>query len=164
MPTWGEILKQIQARRTPQGGFDLDGIRREYLAALAKHTGRPVILYATNWTSPGVDPQLTSIPLVVPDVERPAGLVERLPPRAEVDHAVVLGLGEREDRGGDRDADAAKYRQDAHAKLKLDVAVGAPTPERRAGHRHVRIGGVRGSQRLLPTVLRAERGTRVRAR
>ena len=48
MPTWGEILKEIEATRTtkPPSG-DQDGIRRKYLARLNKYTGRPAIIYYT---------------------------------------------------------------------------------------------------------------------
>jgi hypothetical protein len=61
MPTWGEILAEIQRTRTPQGAVDLDGVRRKYLRALSEHTGRPTILYATRWTSPGANPEMVSI-------------------------------------------------------------------------------------------------------
>lgn len=63
MPTWGEILKEIQQTAiTNNGALDLDGVRRKYLALLSKHTGRNTILYATRWTQGGVgDPNLVSI-------------------------------------------------------------------------------------------------------
>lgn len=77
MPTWGEILKELQApaqniqRRIARGELppgtpvtiDFDGVRRKYLRAIYEHTGRPVILYASSWTAPklGVDPDLLSI-------------------------------------------------------------------------------------------------------
>lgn len=77
MPTWGDILKELQApalemqRRIVRGELppgtpitvDFDGVRRKYLRRLFDYTGRPVILYATNWTTPrpGVDPDLVSI-------------------------------------------------------------------------------------------------------
>lgn len=77
MPTWGEILKELQAplqdaqRRIqrgqlPQGtrvAVDFDGVRRKYLRAVHERTQRPVILYATSWTTPklGIDPDLLSI-------------------------------------------------------------------------------------------------------
>lgn len=68
MPSWGEILGELNAlqktlkegRQNPQIAFDT--VRRGYLASLNKLTGRNVILYATNWTSPGgVAPELVSI-------------------------------------------------------------------------------------------------------
>lgn len=51
MPTWGEILREVQQsaeERGPQGP-DFDSIRRKYLANLHTLTGRPVILYSTDW-------------------------------------------------------------------------------------------------------------------
>ncbi len=57
MPTWGEILKEFQ---TPPN--NPDSIRRKYLSALSRHTGRDVILYSTKWTDPaGVNPDVISI-------------------------------------------------------------------------------------------------------
>ncbi len=53
MPTWGEILAEINASalaRAPLGqGADYDGIRRRYLSQLHALTGRDTILYTTNW-------------------------------------------------------------------------------------------------------------------
>ncbi|MDE2028090.1 MAG: ATP-dependent Clp protease proteolytic subunit, partial [Candidatus Omnitrophica bacterium] len=57
MPTWGEILKEIQ---TPPE--NPDSIRRKYLTNLSNHTGRDVILYSTKWTDPaGINPDVISI-------------------------------------------------------------------------------------------------------
>ena len=50
MPTWGEILKEYNQRKGKTGHSSLDDIRKEYLIKLRQHTGRDVILYATNWT------------------------------------------------------------------------------------------------------------------
>jgi ClpP class serine protease len=69
MPTWGEILKELQQVQqglsqkgvTPATGNPFDLVRRKYLSALAKHTGRNVILYATKWTQGGVEPDAISI-------------------------------------------------------------------------------------------------------
>lgn len=48
MPTWGEILKEINQSKSPQGtGPDFDSVRRQYLRALHSLTGRSVILYST---------------------------------------------------------------------------------------------------------------------
>jgi len=48
MPTWGQILTELNRSRAPQGsGKDFDGIRRKYLKALHDHTKRAVILYST---------------------------------------------------------------------------------------------------------------------
>lgn len=63
MPSWGEIAKEIQASAAANNGrINLDPIRRKYIHALSKHTGRNVILYATRWTQTGpIDPSLVSI-------------------------------------------------------------------------------------------------------
>jgi len=50
MPTWGEILREIQTSAQGRGGNpDFDGIRRKYLGELSALTGRPAIVYATRW-------------------------------------------------------------------------------------------------------------------
>jgi hypothetical protein len=51
MSSWGEILNEFQIRGN-NGLPDSDGIRRKYLAQLSVHTGRPTIVYATNFTQP----------------------------------------------------------------------------------------------------------------
>lgn len=62
MPTWGEILKEIQSAEPAHAGLAIDRIRRNYLRALSEHTGRSTILYAANWTGPrSVDPSAVSI-------------------------------------------------------------------------------------------------------
>lgn len=70
MPTWGDILLElqqliqlVQAGQLPPTTPIFDIVRRKYLAALAQRTGRPVILYATKWTQsiPGVPPEFISI-------------------------------------------------------------------------------------------------------
>jgi hypothetical protein len=66
MPTWGEILKELQQLHTsqqqlPPGVSAFDAVRRKYIQALAKHTGRNVILYASKWTQGGVEPEVISI-------------------------------------------------------------------------------------------------------
>lgn len=50
MPSWGEILREVQESAQARGGSpDFDGIRRRYLAELNALTQRNVILYATDW-------------------------------------------------------------------------------------------------------------------
>ncbi|MBM4041150.1 MAG: serine protease [Planctomycetes bacterium] len=63
MPTWGEILRELDRTRTENGIPDFDAVRRKYLAAVAAHVERDVILYASKWTQPGpnVSPDLVSI-------------------------------------------------------------------------------------------------------
>jgi hypothetical protein len=54
LPTWGEILEELQ-ETIPQPGAppDFDGVRRKYLARLSGLTRRPVILYASDWIGGG---------------------------------------------------------------------------------------------------------------
>ena len=62
MPSWSGILAEIQAEVAKGNPSAFDVVRRKYLAALAAHTNRDTILYATKWTQPGDhDPNLTSI-------------------------------------------------------------------------------------------------------
>jgi ClpP class serine protease len=64
MPTWGELIPELQAASARHGLSAFDLVRRKYLAALSEHTGRNTILYATKWTQPGgADPGLISISL-----------------------------------------------------------------------------------------------------
>lgn len=49
MPSWGEILQEIQHQVETTGNPpDIDGIRRRYLKQLHEHTGRSVIVYAAD--------------------------------------------------------------------------------------------------------------------
>ncbi len=63
MPTWGEILKELQTGM--QNDKDIiDKTRRKYLALLNQKTGRNTIFYATSWTQTGkaiADPQALNI-------------------------------------------------------------------------------------------------------
>lgn len=64
MATWGQLIPEIEAAAAQHGAAAFDVVRRKYLLALAAHTGRNVILYATKWTQPGGgDPGLVSITL-----------------------------------------------------------------------------------------------------
>ncbi|MDO8749559.1 MAG: serine protease [Dehalococcoidia bacterium] len=47
MPTWGEILIEMQSARRPDGTPDFDAVRRKYMRQLHARTHRAVILYAT---------------------------------------------------------------------------------------------------------------------
>jgi hypothetical protein len=49
MPTWGEILDEVlqPQNRLPSGSPDFDKVRRTYLTALARKTGRATIVYST---------------------------------------------------------------------------------------------------------------------
>lgn len=63
MPSWGDILKELQdiAKETKKPPFDV--VRRKYLQLLYEKTKRNTILYATAWTKTGlnVNPDLLSI-------------------------------------------------------------------------------------------------------
>jgi hypothetical protein len=50
VPNWSDILAEIQSTPPgPGGASPFDQVRRKYLAALAAHTRRHTILYATRW-------------------------------------------------------------------------------------------------------------------
>lgn len=53
MASWSEIAAEIQQSRLPNGAFDFDIVRRGKLTALEAYTGRPIILYASDFTNPG---------------------------------------------------------------------------------------------------------------
>jgi hypothetical protein len=55
MPTWSEILTEVQVAFQQRGpGHPIfDEIRRKYLTALQLHNGRNLILYASKWTQGG---------------------------------------------------------------------------------------------------------------
>jgi hypothetical protein len=64
MPTWGEILRELQ--QTSVGGnrpTDFDGVRRKYIAILHQHLGRNIISYSSKWTQPDptVNPEVISV-------------------------------------------------------------------------------------------------------
>lgn len=69
MPTWGEILTEINTTAQllqatpglpPASPFDV--VRRKYLGALFAHTQRPIILYETGWLSnPAAPAPLVSV-------------------------------------------------------------------------------------------------------
>jgi hypothetical protein len=64
MPSWGEILTEIQLSAASQGGQpDMDGIRQRHLNALQSITKRNVVVYATDWMEPKGPAQLGSIQL-----------------------------------------------------------------------------------------------------
>ncbi|MDG6027364.1 MAG: serine protease [Candidatus Brocadia sp.] len=67
MPTWGEILKELQDVQKQRNLPPFDIVRRKYLTSLKKETDRDVILYASKWTSPGASPH--DITIVEEDVQ-----------------------------------------------------------------------------------------------
>ena len=57
MPTWGEILQEVQRSAQERGplGPDLDGIRLQYINRLRSLSTRAVIVYASGWLAkPGL--------------------------------------------------------------------------------------------------------------
>jgi hypothetical protein len=63
MPTWSGILAELQQTCTEGNPPDFDSVRRKYIVAAHRFTGRNTILYATKWTQPGpaIDERLISI-------------------------------------------------------------------------------------------------------
>jgi hypothetical protein len=64
MPTWGQILAELQAEQIRTRQLPFDSVRRKYLTGLHQHTGRQRILYATKWTQtgpPSPEPAMVSI-------------------------------------------------------------------------------------------------------
>ncbi len=62
MPTWGELLKEVNDLREEGEQSPFDKVRRKYLAQLHDYTGRNVILYASAWTlTKNVPPEMVSI-------------------------------------------------------------------------------------------------------
>jgi ATP-dependent protease ClpP protease subunit len=68
MPTWGQLIAEINQALAQHGPAGFDFVRRKYMVLLHQKTGRNVILYATKWTQPGTaEPGLVSI--TMEDVE-----------------------------------------------------------------------------------------------
>ncbi|WP_371545880.1 hypothetical protein OG266_13900 [Streptomyces sp. NBC_00554] len=64
MPGWGDILREIgESASQGSAGPDFDLIRRKYLTELHAHTGRNVVLYATDFLGAQANPANTSITL-----------------------------------------------------------------------------------------------------
>lgn len=63
MPTWSGILAELNQAAHAPDPQPFDTVRRRYLATLATHTRRNVILYATKWTQPDarISPEIISI-------------------------------------------------------------------------------------------------------
>ena len=47
--TWADVLKETNERKLANGRPDYDGVRRSKMAAVKKHTGRPLIVYAVDF-------------------------------------------------------------------------------------------------------------------
>ncbi len=62
MPTWSGILTELKHKEEQGVGPPFDAVRRKYMAATYKKTGRNTLLYATKWTQAGaIDPELLMI-------------------------------------------------------------------------------------------------------
>lgn len=60
MPTWGEILREVQESAAQRGGQpDFDAIRRRYLTTLHARTDRDTIIYYSDWLGGGASPGIT---------------------------------------------------------------------------------------------------------
>jgi len=54
MPTWGDILQELEASKPGNNGTsDYDGVRRKYLGQLHGLTERNVVIYYTDWFRQG---------------------------------------------------------------------------------------------------------------
>lgn len=62
MPTWSELINEINTLIEQKDPRPLDTVRRKYLSALAAYSGRDTIVYATQWTAPlNIPPGMISI-------------------------------------------------------------------------------------------------------
>jgi ATP-dependent protease ClpP protease subunit len=61
MPTWGEILTEIQQEFNRGNSNAVDYVRNKYIAELAQFTERDTIVYASKWTSGDVPANLIII-------------------------------------------------------------------------------------------------------
>jgi hypothetical protein len=61
MPTWGEILTEVQQLATAGNPSPVDAVRNKYISELAQFTGRNTIVYASKWTSGDVPANLIVI-------------------------------------------------------------------------------------------------------
>jgi len=63
MPTWGQLLAELNKLISSKEKAPFDILRRKYLTQLYQKTNRNIILYASAWTQTGknVDPGLLSI-------------------------------------------------------------------------------------------------------
>lgn len=86
MPTWGEILTELNKASTPDGTPDYDRVRRQYLQRLHDLTGRAVIIYATAWLeSRPISPAELQVGL--PDIQ---GLMEAVSNVRERDLDLII--------------------------------------------------------------------------
>lgn len=72
--TWESVRRELNSTRTDQGQIDYDRVRRDKLAALAAHTQRPAVLYATDFLNEGKTKHIQNAVAINPDDVR--GLAE----------------------------------------------------------------------------------------
>ena len=57
MPSWGELLDELQPHKNENGeetpGLTVDELREKYIKLLSQQTGRNVIAYYSGWLKPG---------------------------------------------------------------------------------------------------------------
>ena len=57
MPSWGELLSELQQHTDASGntvpGLSFDELRTKYISAFSQMTGRNVIAYYSGWLKPG---------------------------------------------------------------------------------------------------------------
>jgi ATP-dependent protease ClpP protease subunit len=81
MPSWGQVLKELQDIQIQKNQSALDVVRRKYLAALAQQRGRNVIAYYSGWLQkPGLiqtsinDEDTNAFMAVIHGLDRSKGL------------------------------------------------------------------------------------------
>jgi hypothetical protein len=72
--TWETVRQELNCARTNQGAIDYDRLRREKLAKIAKHTGRPAVVYATDFLNAEKTRHAANAMAIIPDDVR--GLAE----------------------------------------------------------------------------------------
>ena len=86
MPTWGEILTELNGSADANGTPDFDGVRRRYLANMNRLTGRAVILYSTAWLESRPIPP-AELQIGLPDIQ---GFMETVSNMRERELDVIL--------------------------------------------------------------------------
>lgn len=76
MPTWGQILNELNRTLTPNGTPDFDSVRRKYIRQLADYTGRSTIAYASDFLTATSDP--SAIPINLGDMQAMMEVVKDL--------------------------------------------------------------------------------------
>jgi ClpP class serine protease len=61
MPTWGQILGEVNSLLPTQQGNTFNIVRNKYVKALSNATGRDTIVYLSRWSSGDAPPMTVSI-------------------------------------------------------------------------------------------------------